>query len=56
MTELVIDKRKYVLLLQKEYDSLRTKAALNVKPHKLLTVDEARQYSKQLINKWSKGR
>lgn len=53
MTEIVIDKKKYVLVPQKEYQALQKKAALKTKPQKLFSVAEARAYSKKLINKWA---
>lgn len=53
MTEIVIDKKKYVLLPEKDYKTLQRKAALTLKPEKLLSVSEAREYSKKLINKWA---
>lgn len=53
MTEIVIDKKKYVLLPQKDYQKLQKKAALKTKSQKLLSVAEAREYSKKLINKWA---
>lgn len=53
MTEIVIDKKKYVLVPEKEYQALQKKAALKTKPQKLLSLSEARVYSKKLINKWA---
>jgi PHD/YefM family antitoxin component YafN of YafNO toxin-antitoxin module len=53
MTQIVIDKKKYVLLPEKEYQALQKKAALKTKPERLLTLDEARAYSKKLIRKWA---
>lgn len=53
MTQIVIDKKKYVLVPQKEYEALQKKAALKVKPSKTLSVEDARAYSKKLINKWA---
>ena len=54
MNELVIEKKKYILILRKDYDLLKKKAALKYKPEKNLTVLEARAYSKELIRKWAK--
>jgi hypothetical protein len=53
MTEIVIDKKKYVLIPEKEYQALQKKAVLKTKPKKTLTVEEARAYSKKLIRKWA---
>lgn len=53
MTEIIIDKKKYVLVPEKDYKSLQKKAALKTKPEKLLSVEEARAFSKKLIRKWA---
>lgn len=53
MTQIVIDKKKYVLLPEKEYQALQLKAALKSKPEKLMTLNEARAHSKKLIRKWA---
>ena len=53
MTEIRIDKKKYILIPEKEYQSLQKKAALKTKPEKLLNVEQARTYSKKLIAKWA---
>lgn len=52
-TEIVIDKKKYVLIPEKEYKSLQKKAALKTKLAKTFTIEEARAYSKKLIRKWA---
>lgn len=56
MTEIIIDKKKYVLMPEKEFQTLQKKAALKTKPEKLLSVEEARAYSKKLIKKWAAGK
>lgn len=56
MTQIVIDKKKYVLIPEKEYQALQKKAALKTRPEKLLSVEEARTYSKKLIKKWADGK
>lgn len=53
MTQITIDKKKYVLVPEKEYKSLQKKAALKTKPEKLLSLEEARTFSKKLIRKWA---
>lgn len=53
MTQIVIDKKKYVLVTEKEYQALQKKAALKTKPEKLLSIDQARNYSKKLVQKWA---
>lgn len=46
MTEIVIGKKKYVLILEKDYLELQKKVALKSKPEKTFTIEEARIYSK----------
>lgn len=53
MTQIVIDKKKYVILPEKDYQVLQRKAALKTKPEKLLTIEEARLHSKKLLRKWA---
>ena len=53
MTHIVIDRKKYVLILEKDYSFLQKKAALKTKPEKLLSIDEARLHSKKLLRKWA---
>ncbi|MDZ4807915.1 MAG: hypothetical protein SGI96_06550 [Bacteroidota bacterium] len=53
MTAIVIDKKKYVLVTEKEYQALQKKAALKTKPEKLLSLEQGRTYSKKLIHKWA---
>lgn len=53
MTAIVIDKKKYVLIPEKDYKVLQKKAALKTKPEKTLSVEEARSHSKKMIRKWA---
>jgi len=53
MTEILIDKKKYILISQKDYEVLQKKAALKAKPEKIFSVEEARAYSKKIIRKWA---
>jgi hypothetical protein len=56
MTQIVIDKKKYFLVPEKEYQALQKKAALKTKSEKTFTVEEARAYSKKLIRKWGSAK
>jgi hypothetical protein len=53
MIELVIEKKNYILILQKNYNALRKKASLKSKPEKTLTIEQSRSYSKKMIRKWA---
>jgi hypothetical protein len=53
MTEILIDKKKYVLIPQKEYNALQKKAALKTKLAATMSLEQARAHSKKLIRKWA---
>lgn len=53
MTEIIIDKKKYVLIPEKNYQELQKLAALKSRPEKTFTIEDARVYSKKLIKKWA---
>ena len=53
MTTLTIDKKKYILIPEKNYQELQKKAALKQKPEKTFSFEDARAYSKTLIKKWA---
>ncbi len=53
MTEIVIDKKKYVLIPEKDYQALQKKAALKSRPEKTFTIEEARAHSKKMIRRWA---
>ena len=53
MTEILIDKKKYVLIPEKNYKELIKKAALKTKPEKTFSVEEARTKKKKMIRKWA---
>lgn len=53
MTEIVIDKKKHVLIPEKDYQALQKKAALKTRSEKTFTIDGAHAYSKKLIRKWA---
>ena len=52
MNELTIDRKKYVIVSKKEYQQLQKQAARKVKHEIVFTLDEARKYSHDLIQKW----
>ena len=53
MTEIIIDKKKYVLIPEKSYQALQKKAALKIRPEKTFTVEQARTYTKKMIRVWA---
>lgn len=56
MTRVIIDKKKYVILTEKEYQALQKKAALKSRPEKTLSIADGRAHSKKLIRKWASGK
>jgi hypothetical protein len=54
ITEVIIDKKKYVIVPAVEYDKLRKKADINDSKEEYLTLEEGKKYSLSLIRKWSK--
>jgi len=56
MTEIIIEKKKYFLVPEKELFQLRKKASLKTRPEKTFTLEEARAYSKKQIKKWANAK
>lgn len=56
MTQIVIDKKKYILVPQKEYEALQLQAALKTKPVKILSLAQGKKNAYKLISKWAKGK
>jgi hypothetical protein len=56
MTQIVIDKKKYVLIPEKEYHALQVRAALKTKPVKKLSLAAGKKHALKLIDKWAKGK
>ena len=56
MTQLIIDKKKYVLIPEKEYHALRIKAAMKARPVKKLSLTAGKKLAKKLIDEWAKER
>ncbi|MCX6317062.1 MAG: hypothetical protein NTW29_07215 [Bacteroidetes bacterium] len=53
MTKITIENKKYVLLPEKEYLVLQNKATHVSKPTRLLSVAEAKTFTKKLVHKWA---
>ena len=56
MTSIVIDKKKYVLVPEKDYRALQLKAALKTKSSKKLSLAAGKKHAYKLIDKWTKGK
>jgi hypothetical protein len=51
METIMIGKKKYVIILEKDFQALQKKAALKTKPERLLIIQDARTHSKKHIRK-----
>jgi hypothetical protein len=54
MNTLIIENKKYVVLSQKEYDNLRTKAVSKATQAKKLSLKDGKKLAYKLIDKWAK--
>lgn len=53
-SEVIINKKKFFIVSDKEYKVLQKNAVLGVEQDDLFTIEEARKYSRKLINLWAK--
>lgn len=56
MNTLIIDKKKYVVVGQREYEKLLEKAAIKKPAARKLTLTEGKKLAYKLIDKWHKER
>ena len=56
MTRIVIDKKKYVLIPERDFEALQMQAALKTKPVKKLSLAAGKKHAHKLIDKWAKGK
>ena len=56
MGTLTIDKKKFVVIEQKEYDKLQLLAAKKIQPAKKLSLAAGKKHAYKLIDKWAKGK
>ena len=56
MGTLTIDKKKFVVIEQKEYDKLQLLAAQKTTPAKKLSLAAGKKHAYKLIDKWVKGK
>jgi len=56
MGTLTIDKKKFVVIEQKEFDKLQLLAAQKTAPAKKLSLAAGRKHAHKLIDKWTKGK
>jgi len=56
MNTLNIENKEYVVIPRKEYDDLRTKAALKAVSAKKHSLAEGKKKAYKLIDKWAKGK
>jgi hypothetical protein len=56
MGTLTIDKKKFVVIEQKEFDKLQLLAAQKAAPARKLTLAAGKKHAYKLIDKWAKGK
>ena len=56
MDTLTIDKKKFVVIEQKEFDKLQLLAAKKNTPVKKLSLAAGKKHAYKLIDKWAKGK
>jgi len=56
MNTLVLDKKKYVVVEQKEYNKLVKQAAAKTAPVKKMSLAEGKKLAYTLIDKWHSGK
>ncbi len=54
MQTLTIEKKKYVLIEEKQLTTLQQIAAKNVSPHKKLSLTAGKKMAYKLIDQWAK--
>jgi len=54
MTSIVIDRKKYVIVPEKEYQTLQLKAAQKNKPAEKISLFAGKKHAYKLIDKWAK--
>ncbi len=54
MNTVTIERKKYVVVPQKEYENLLVKAASKITPVKKLSLTQGKKLAYKLIDKWAK--
>ena len=56
MNSINIENKEYVVLPRKEYEDLRTKAAIKAVSLKKMSLADGKKLAYKLIDKWAKGK
>ena len=56
METLTIDKKKFVVIEQKEFNKIQLLAAQKSKPTKILSLRDGKKHAYNIIDKWAKGK
>jgi len=56
METITIEKKKYVIIEQKQFEQLQKKAAAKTAPQKKLSLKEGKAHAYKLIDEWAKGK
>jgi len=55
VSEIIIDNKKYIILPKEEFEALTKKQVLEKYKGELLTFDEAKERTKERMEKWAKS-
>jgi hypothetical protein len=56
METLIIDKKKFVVIEQKEFDKIQLQAVKKTEPVKKLSLSAGKKHAYKLIDKWARGK
>jgi hypothetical protein len=56
MNTLNLENKEYVVIPRKEYEDLRTKAAVKTISAKKLSLPDGKKLAYKLVDKWAKGK
>ena len=56
MNKVVLDKKKYIIVEQKDFEKLQLQAAQKTQPIKKLSLLQGKNHAYKLIDEWAKGK
>ncbi len=56
MTKLVLDRKKYIVVQQKDFEKLQLQAARKTQPEKKISLLKGKKHAYKLIDAWAKGK
>ena len=56
MEKIILDRKKYIILEQKDFEKLQLQAAQKTQPVKKLSLSAGKKHAFKLIDEWAKGK